>query len=221
LFGTVLQWARCKDELSPRASTLGFDGQTIGLPSPLASWYAHSVRSRPIHAQTLFVEMVLEQVDSLYCFALRLTGKVDEAEELVQETFVRAIAAEKQFTQGSNLRAWLFRILRNRHIDDRRRERRIAESELDEELFAVSNLEPTELLRGDLETSYLRRVVIADIEAALLRLNEDARTVVLLELEGFQEAEIAQILECASGTVKSRLARARANLRQLLSGYAK
>jgi RNA polymerase sigma-70 factor (ECF subfamily) len=161
----------------------------------------------------------LEHVDALYRVARGLTGRDDDAEDLVQETYARAIAAWAQFTAGSNLRAWLFRILRNAHIDAYRRARtnpvRLGwEDELTDEAAL-----PREPLRGDAELERLRTVVSGDIEAALASLGVDARAIILLDLEGFTEGELAEALGCAVGTVKSRLSRARATLRERLRDY--
>ncbi|HET9931721.1 MAG TPA: sigma-70 family RNA polymerase sigma factor [Polyangiaceae bacterium] len=162
---------------------------------------------------------MLEQVDALYAFAYRLSRSGAEAEDLVQETFTRALAATQQFNPSSNLRAWLFTILRNAFIDARRRARR---APLPDESAIEGASDPNlELLRGDLELDRMRRLVGEDIEAALQQLSDDARTVVLLDLEGFTEAEIAGVMGCAAGTVKSRLARARAALRSKLAEYGK
>lgn len=168
-----------------------------------------------------FAGQVLEHIDALHAFAYRLTRSSTEAEDLAQETFTRAIAAAAQFKTDSNLRSWLFRILRNAHIDALRRARRSPLDEHNELMDASSDGNASELLRGDLEIDRLRHVVAADIEAALFELSHDARSVVLLDLEGFSEAEIAEVMGCALGTVKSRLARARASLRLKLARYAK
>jgi RNA polymerase sigma-70 factor (ECF subfamily) len=161
----------------------------------------------------------LDHVDALYRVARHLTGRDDDAEELVQETYTRALAALGQFTEGTNLRAWLFRILRNAHIDAYRRARtNPVRGGLEDELAgdATSSREP---LRGDTELEQLRNVVTSDIEAALATLSVDARAIILLDLEGFTETELAETLGCAVGTVKSRLARARAILRDRLRDY--
>jgi RNA polymerase sigma-70 factor (ECF subfamily) len=168
-----------------------------------------------------FAAAMLAEVDALHQFAWRLAGRANEAEDLVQETFARAIAASAQFREGSNLKAWLFRILRNIHLDAVRRDRRnpvTPSAELDD---CGSDDGRVELLRGDLEIERLRRVVADDIEAALFQLSEEARTVVLLDLEGFSESEIAEVMGTPPGTVKSRLSRARAHLRTKLAEYAK
>jgi len=184
-------------------------------------WYATAVSRAPLEDSQTFAQAMLAEVDALHQFAWRLARRASEAEELVQETFARGIAAREQFRAGSNLKAWLFRILRNAHLDALRRHRRnpVTASELAED--GGSDDGRVELLRGDLEFERLRRLVAEDIEAALFQLSDEARTVVLLDLEGFSEAEIAEVMGTAPGTVKSRLSRARASLRSKLAEYAK
>jgi RNA polymerase sigma-70 factor (ECF subfamily) len=162
----------------------------------------------------------LEHLDSLHHFARHLAGSAEEAEDLVQDTYARALGAESAFTPGTNMRAWLFRILRNRFIDGRRRRRG---SPLTDESAEGQGADraafPYEPLRGDLELDALRGVVAESIEGALAALSPDARAIVLLDLEGFSEAEVSEVVGCPIGTVKSRLARAREALRQHLSEY--
>jgi RNA polymerase sigma-70 factor, ECF subfamily len=163
----------------------------------------------------------LAHLDALHRLARSLTRSAADAEDLVQETYVRAFRGAAGFTRGSNLRAWLFRILRNAFLDLRRREGRAPPGPAagDE---AEGRPDPTAAegwLRGDAELERLRRVVGEEIEAALRTLSEDGRTVVLLDLEGLDEAEIAEVMGCAPGTVKSRLSRARAVLRERLADY--
>jgi RNA polymerase sigma-70 factor (ECF subfamily) len=161
----------------------------------------------------------LEHLDSLYNVARHLTGNDEEAEDLVQETFTRALGAESSFTPG-NLRAWLFRILRNAYVDRRRRARTTPRGDADAEVESAESAPfARQPLFGDAELEALRGVVAEQIEDALRSLSEPARTVVLLDLEGFTEPEIAEVLGCAQGTVKSRLARAREALRQKLQAY--
>jgi RNA polymerase sigma-70 factor (ECF subfamily) len=163
----------------------------------------------------------LKHLDALFRLARHLTGRDEDAEDLVQDTYARALAGRIQFEPGSNLRAWLFRILRNAYIDSYRRARRspVQTGLGDEEPpDAEAGSEP---LRGDRELQRLKGVVAEDIEAALATLSVDARTVILLDLEGMTEEELASVLGCAVGTVKSRLFRARAALRQRLSDYSR
>jgi RNA polymerase sigma-70 factor, ECF subfamily len=159
---------------------------------------------------------VLAHADALYNHARHLTRNDADADELVQETYVRALAAAHTFA-GGYLKAWLFRIMRNTFIDLHRRGRhQPALSELD----LIDSAEEASPLRADLELDRLRRLVASEIDAALALLSEEARTIILLDVEGFTETEMAEVLGCPLGTVKSRLSRARALLREKLKDYA-
>lgn len=175
------------------------------------------MRREPPPSEPPFAEQLLAQADALYNFACYLCRNPAEAEDLVQDAFARALNAQSSFVVGSNLRAWLFKILRNTFLDGKRRQRK---SPLTEE-SDVETAASAELLRGDFEIDRLRGLVARDIEAALGRLSDDGRSVILLDLEGFTETEIASVMDTAVGTVKSRLARARATLREELREYAK
>jgi RNA polymerase sigma-70 factor (ECF subfamily) len=176
----------------------------------------------PVATARPLPEAALEHVDALFRLARHLAGSDADAEDLVQDTYVRALGAEAQFAPGTNLRGWLFRILRNAYIDRYRRGRHtpllLGDEEDDRIEAGVGNEEP---LRGDAELERLRGVVAEDIEAALASLSVDARTVILLDLEGLTETELAVTLGCAVGTVKSRLCRARAALRKRLQDYSR
>jgi RNA polymerase sigma-70 factor (ECF subfamily) len=164
----------------------------------------------------------LAYADALHSLARYLTRNAADAEDLVQETYARALRGAAQFTPGTNLKAWLFRILRNTFVSLYRRRRAdpTVGGHDTVDLGAARSDDPG-WFRGDIELDRLRGVVAEEIEAALMSLTEDARTVVLLDLEGLTEGEVADVLGCAVGTVKSRLARARAALRERLRDYAK
>jgi RNA polymerase sigma-70 factor, ECF subfamily len=164
----------------------------------------------------------LAYADVLHNLARYLTGNDTDADDLVQETYARALQAAGQFTPGTNLKAWLFRILRNTFISRYRRDRNNpVVGGFDTTTPAVAVAAEEHWFRDDLELDRLRTVVAAEIEAALMTLSEDARTVILLDLEGLTDGEVAEVIGCAVGTVKSRLARARTALRLRLKEYAR
>ena len=159
----------------------------------------------------------LGHADALYNLARWLARDPIEAEDLVQETFTRALAAAHQFEAGSNLKAWLFRILRNAYLDSLRRSKTEAAEPQAEN---VDEIGPAELETVDESQSAQIRAVVADeIAQAVRALPEIWRTVVILDLEGLTESEMASVLGCAEGTVKSRLSRARAVLRERLAPH--
>jgi RNA polymerase sigma-70 factor (ECF subfamily) len=164
----------------------------------------------------------LRHADALFHLARHLTGNAGDAEDLVQETYARAYQAWSRLPPGSNVRAWLFRILRNAFLSEARADRRHPAPDGETEPDDLPDLAASDgYVRGDIELDRMRRVVADDIEAALGALSPDARTIVLLDLEGFTESELAEVLGCAVGTVKSRLSRARATLRRRLAQYGR
>jgi RNA polymerase sigma-70 factor (ECF subfamily) len=167
-------------------------------------------------------EQALAHADRLYNFAHYLCGNRADAEDLVQETYARALDRANRFTPGSNLAAWLFAILRNLFVDGRRRAAHARTTGGFDTANPAVEPEPDHAaLRGDQELERLRTLVGAEIEAALMTLGEEQRTVILMDVEGLTETEIARVLGCAVGTVKSRLSRARSALRERLREYAK
>jgi RNA polymerase sigma-70 factor (ECF subfamily) len=154
---------------------------------------------------------LLDHVDELYGLAYHLCGNPSDAEDLVQDTYARALGGAPRLDEGSNLRAWLFRILRNRFIDHARRRRIVLEIP-DDTIDAIAH-EPTQAAALD----RLRYLTSTDIARALAHLPVELRFVVYLDAEGFSEREIADVVRCPPGTVKSRLSRARAQLRAFLS----
>src|SRR5262249_46647944 len=139
----------------------------------------------------------LGHVDALYKLARYLTGREADAEDLVQETYARAVAGAAGFTPGTNLKAWLFRILRNTFISLYRRRRASPEVGGIDLVDAPST---EEWLRDDLELDRLRKVVAEEIEAALMSLSEGGRTRVLLGPEDLSAGETGGELGCPGGT---------------------
>jgi RNA polymerase sigma-70 factor (ECF subfamily) len=156
-------------------------------------------------------EQALAHVDELHGLARHLCATPSDAEDLVQETYARALGGVARLAPGSNLRAWLFRILRNCFIDQARRKKIVLEI-ADDTVADRSAHEVWDTAALD----QLRYLAAADLERALATLPVELRFIVLLDAQGFHEAEIADIARCAPGTVKSRLFRARARLRAAL-----
>jgi len=188
-----------------------------------SAWYQPLVHDRgPRSDPGQLAKEALAHLDALYGFAWRLSHDRHVAEDLVQETFARGLAGSQGFVPGTHLKAWLFRILRNVFLDLRRREGRSplqAVSEVPHD--GLADERPLPGTPGDVNLAQLRGLVARDIDAALRTLTDDQRAVVLLDLEGFSEHEIAEVMDCAAGTVKSRLARARGALREQLREYAR
>jgi RNA polymerase sigma-70 factor (ECF subfamily) len=165
-----------------------------------------------------FVEDVLPLVDQLYSAARRYTRSNADAEDLVQETIVKAYAGFHRFTAGTNVRAWLFRILTNTWISSYR----TAQRRPDEVLAGdVTEVWPTAVKNPSAELAVLETMGDDDVRDALQALPEVQRLVVYYaDVEGFRYKEIAAILDMPLGTVMSRLHRGRKNLRALLIDVA-
>lgn len=172
-----------------------------------------------------FDEEALPHLDAVYRFALRLSGSPDQAEDLVQETFLRAYRSWDQYTRGSAAKSWLFTICRNVFL--RRRERRLRHDEIVEESVERPSGEGpvnpvwVSLAGVDPEGAFFEAIVDGKIIEAIEDLPEEYRTaVVLSDVEGLPYAEIAELMGVPVGTVKSRLFRGRRRLQKELYEYA-
>ena len=168
-----------------------------------------------------FEQQALPHVGELYGAAVRMSRNPRDAEDLVQETYLRAYAAWDRFIPGSNVRAWLFRILTNSFINghrDRARAARFGEERLRRACFS----EERQLSVEDPETALVESRVGDEVQAALAALPKEFRAaVVLADLHDFSYREIAEYLGVPVGTVMSRLHRGRRLLQARLAGYAR
>ncbi len=172
----------------------------------------------------LFAEQAIPLIDQLFGAALGMTRNRADAEDLVQETFLKAYTKFHQYQQGTNIKAWLYRILTNTYITHYRKAQRSpkrsgGEEVEDWQLAAAASHDEKGLVSAEAEA--LDNIPSSELRTALESLSEDQRVVVLLsDVEGFAYKEIADMLDIPIGTVMSRLHRGRRNLREGLSALA-
>jgi len=173
-----------------------------------------------------FETEALAFLDALYRTGLRMTRSEAEAEDLVQETYIKAFRHRDQFTPGTNLKAWLFRILTNTFINQyRRKASRPETTELDDVDESILYRHMRDVSPGasspDPEAALIDSTLSSEVKEALESLPEKFRTTVLLDVEGFSYKEIAKMLDIPIGTVMSRLHRGRKYLQKQLYDVAR
>ncbi|MTA66376.1 MAG: sigma-70 family RNA polymerase sigma factor [Actinobacteria bacterium] len=195
--------------------------ETIDVPVALSTVATESAAERTAR----FERDAMPLLDQLYSAAMRLTQNPQDAEDLVQDTFAKAYASFHQYQDGTNLKAWMYRILTNTFINSyRKKQREPLQSDAD-------GVEDWQLVRAEAhtsrglrsaETEALDHLPDSDVKKALQELPSDFRMAVYLaDVEGFAYKEIAEIMDTPIGTVMSRLNRGRSMLRTLLQDYAR
>lgn len=171
----------------------------------------------------IFNHEFMPHINSMYNFAYRLTLDSDDAKDLLQDTYLKAFRFIDSFQQGTNAKAWLFRILKNSFINDYRKKSKEPSKVDYQEVETFYNSEDVDRqITPDLRVEALQDMIGDEISIALNSLDVDFRTVIILcDLEGFKYEEMAKILDIPIGTVRSRLHRARNLLKEKLSEYAR
>ena len=171
----------------------------------------------------IFNHEFMPHVNAMYNFGYRLTLDSDDAKDLLQDTYLKAFRFIDSFQQGTNAKAWLFRILKNSFINDYRKKTKEPSKVDYQEVESFYNSEDVDRqITPDLRVEALKDMIGDEISNALNALDVDFRTVIILcDLEGFKYDEMAKILDIPIGTVRSRLHRARNLLKEKLSEYAK
>jgi RNA polymerase sigma factor (sigma-70 family) len=185
---------------------------------------ANSAKKPETDIDNLFGKNYETYVNALYNFAFRLTQHDADAADLVQDTFLKAIKYEDKYEKGTNLKAWLFRILKNTFINEyNRKARHQPFIDFDE----IRPYHENELLETNAPAMYidLRQEIFDDmlgdeVSIALNSLSQNEQTIILLDVEDFSYEEMSDILQIPIGTVRSRLFRARNNLKAKLYDYA-
>ncbi len=171
----------------------------------------------------IFDKEFMPHIDSMYNFAYRLTNDEDDANDLVQDTYLKAFRFINSFQKGTNAKAWLFRILKNSFINDYRKKSKEPSKVDYQEVEMVYNSADEPQYDGtvDLRTESVQELIGDEVANALNGLPVDFRTVLILcDIEGFTYEEMAKILDIPIGTVRSRLHRARNLLKEKLRSYA-
>lgn len=170
----------------------------------------------------VFNREFMPHIDSMYNFAYRLTTDEDDANDLVQDTYLKAFRFITSFEQGTNAKAWLFRILKNSFINDyRKKSKQPAKVDYQEVETTYNSEDADASYTVDLRTDSVQDMIGDEVANALNSLPVDFRTVIILcDIEGFTYEEMAKILDIPIGTVRSRLHRARNLLKEKLRDYA-
>lgn len=170
----------------------------------------------------LFEKEFFPHIDALYNFAFHLTYNEDDANDLVQETYMKAYRFANSYVAGTNAKAWLFKILKNAFINEYRKRVKQPTKVDYEEIASYHDSEDVKLVGSlDLREEIFQGMLGDEVTKAINSLPVDFRTVILLcDIEGFTYEEIAKIIDIPIGTVRSRLHRARQMLKELLKDYA-
>ncbi|MCG8328922.1 MAG: sigma-70 family RNA polymerase sigma factor [Chitinophagales bacterium] len=170
----------------------------------------------------IFEEEFLPQIDALYTFAYHLTYNEDDANDLVQETYLKAYRFIDSYHEGTNAKAWLFRILKNAFINQYRKKSKQPTKVDYEEIINYHDEEDSQYSSYlDLREEMFQGMMGDEVTTAINALPVDFRVVILLcDIEGFTYEEIAKIIDIPIGTVRSRLHRARNMLKERLKTYA-
>ncbi|MDA8075807.1 MAG: sigma-70 family RNA polymerase sigma factor [Actinomycetota bacterium] len=171
-----------------------------------------------------FAELAMEHMPALYTAALRMTRNAADAEDLVQETYLKAYRGFGSFSEGTNLKAWLYRILTNTYINAYRAAKRrpeVSDVEDVEDLYLYHRIAPEDGSTRSAEEEVLAGFTDDEVKAAIEALPDAFRIAVLLaDVEGFSYKEIAEITDVPIGTVMSRIHRGRRALEKTLAGFA-